>query len=265
MRDAVSTSWAERPSIFAGALLDPESALPDFLTSNRSGNDPQRFAVYRNNVTVGLVRAMEANFPTIVRLVGSEYFAGLARLFVRNYPPRTRLMFEYGAEFANFLDAFGPLAAYPYLGDVARLETAWREAFHEADAVPLTLGELGAVPPGQVANLCFLSHPAARLVHSRFAAGSIFVANRQAGETSAINPSKGETVLITRPEFDCAVRVLDAAQGRFAELLLAGKLLGEAATTAFESDAEFDLASAISGLVGSGAFAGFSIVQGEQQ
>lgn len=264
MGEALTSGWVEGAPVFAGGLLDPDMPVPDFLTSVRSGNDPVRYAVYRNNVTVGLVRAMEANFPSIVRLLGNEYFVGLARLFVRNHPPRTRMLFEYGAEFAAFLDTFEPLAAYPYLGDVARVETAWREAFHEADAVALTLQALGAIAPEQVIHLCFEPHPAARLVRSRYAAGSIFVANRQAEEPSGIDPTKAETVLVTRPEFDCAVRILDAAQGQFAGHLLAGKPMGVAAEAAFELDAGFDLAGAISGLVGAGAFAGFSLLQGDQ-
>ena len=264
MGEAMKSGWFEGAPVFAGALLDPDLSAPDFLTSSRSGNDSARFAVYRNNVTVGLVRAMEANFPSIVRLLGIEYFSGLARIFVRDHPPRTRMLFEYGAEFAAFLDAFEPLVAYPYLGDVARVETAWREAFHETDAVALTLDALGSVRPEEVVVLCFVPHPAVRLIHSRYAAGSIFVANRLTSETSGIDPKTSETVLVTRPEFDCAVRILDTAQGRFAECLLSGEPLGEAASAAFEMDAAFDLAGAISGLVSAGAFAGFSLLQGDQ-
>lgn len=244
--------------LFARALLAPEEPVPACLTSAASGNDEKRFAVYRNNVTVALVRAMESNFPSVVRLLGQDYFAGLARLFVQNHPPKTRLLFEYGEAFCGFLDSFEPLSSYPYLGDVARIEQAWREAFHETDCVPLESGKLSGIPAESVAQLRFHPHPAARVIASRFAAGTIFVANRQPDFQGTFDPARPEWVLVTRPHLDCALRILTPSEGQFTCKILAGESLGKAASLAAESDTAFDLSAAISGLLGSGALAGFN-------
>ena len=265
MLDATKASWDLSATVFASALLEPDVSVPAFLTSTSSGNDPRRFAVYRNNVTVGLVRAMEANFPSIVRLVGHEYFSQLARLFVQDHPPRTRMLFEYGAEFAGFLEAFTPLRDYPYLGDVARIEQAWREAFHETDVEPLQPVHLTDVPSDAVGGLILVAHSATRLLPSRFAAGSIFVANREDGGHSPIDPLRSEWTLVTRPAFDCAVRILTPAQGQFTQCLLAGSRLNAAATTAFDIDSGFDLSAAIAGVIHSGAFAGFRLADNHQE
>ena len=109
---------------FAAGLLNPAAPVPLHV----KGQAVRRFAVYRNNVTVGLVRALEANFPAIRSLLGEMYFAGLAREFVQAHPPRSPLRFHYGEGFAAFMAAQDDLAPYPYLADVARLENLWWDA-----------------------------------------------------------------------------------------------------------------------------------------
>ena len=64
---------------FAAALLDPGSPLPDGITTARGRADRARFAVYRNNVFVGLTNALARRFPVTERLVGTEFFHGMAR------------------------------------------------------------------------------------------------------------------------------------------------------------------------------------------
>jgi hypothetical protein len=261
MRVELQNLWITHAQAFAAALLDADKPAPDFLTSASGVNDQRRFAVYKNNVTVSLVRALESNFPTITRLIGSEYFTALARIFVEKHPPKTRILNQYGAEFAGFLAAFEPLADYAYLGDVARLEQFWREAFHEADAAPVAVSELGQVAPHDIASLRFKAHPATRLLRSHYAAGSIFSANRSDNEYASFDPAKGEYALITRPHFECALRILDLAQGAFVSSLIAGETLGEAAEKAAATDEHFDLASNISDVLQAGAFCEFSITK----
>lgn len=67
-------NWADIAPQFAAGLLDPERPAPGFLTSFTGQADPRRYAVYRNNVIVSLIQALAANFPSIERLVGDEFF-----------------------------------------------------------------------------------------------------------------------------------------------------------------------------------------------
>ena len=55
-------------------------ALPPGLTASAPDEVALRFAVYRNNVAVGLSDALAARFPVICRLVGADFFAAMARL-----------------------------------------------------------------------------------------------------------------------------------------------------------------------------------------
>jgi Putative DNA-binding domain len=261
MRANLQMSWHDTSTVFAASLLNAEQAAPDFLTSFSGVNDQRRFAVYKNNVTVSLVRALQSNFPAIVKLVGEEFFTALARVFVTNHPPKSRILAQYGAEFPGFLAAFGPLADYPYLSDVAQIEHLWREAYHEADATPVTLEQLATVSATDVAGLRFKVHPAARLLQSHYAAGSIFSANRADAEWAPFDAAKGEYSLITRPHFECALRILNDAEGAFVNGLLNGATLQDSAEKAMATGANFDLSASISGVLQAGAFTDFSITR----
>ena len=125
---------------FAAALGEP-SAPPPAMTHGRMGApDARRFAVYRNNVAVGLIGALEARYPVSRRIAGDELFRAMARAFVRAHKPRSPVMIAYGGEFPNLwpiilrrLDG-SVAAASSRLPDVARLENAWVEAYHAEDA-----------------------------------------------------------------------------------------------------------------------------------
>lgn len=77
---------------FATALLDPKAACPSGLQAwNRS--DPQpRLAVYRNNVVSSLIGALADTFPVVQALVGVDFLHAMAGVFVRQHPPRSRLL-----------------------------------------------------------------------------------------------------------------------------------------------------------------------------
>lgn len=122
---------------FRAALLNPAHPVPAGLTDPEGRPAGKRFDVYRNNVTVSLMKALEAGFPAIAAFLGTENFRILAGTFVRQHPPASPVMQQYGAELPGFLEAFAPLRTCPWLGDLARLELALRSSYHAADAPPV--------------------------------------------------------------------------------------------------------------------------------
>ena len=111
-------------SDFARAVRSPDWAVPHGVTSHNSDAPRERFAVYRNNVMVGLVSALEARFPATRKIVGEDFFKGAAKLFAATQPPRSPLMMFYGDAFPSYLAGFEPAREVPYLADVARLDRA---------------------------------------------------------------------------------------------------------------------------------------------
>jgi len=239
-------------SAFADAVLHADRPMPENVTSARGEADARRFAVYRNNVYVGLVGALAKRFPATERLVGQEFFRGMARAFAQVRKPSSPLLFRYGDEFPDFIASFGPAKSLPYLADLARLEAAWTEAYHAADAAPLGVGALAAIPPENLPSARLHPHPAARLVRSLFPVGSIWFAH-QAEEVRPLAAKAAEAVLVVRPALAVSLHVLPPQDSVFAAALLAGESLGAAADRAFAA-ADFDFGTALVGLVSLGAF-----------
>ena len=238
----------------AARLLDPSAgALPD-VTGARGCSAANRLDIYRNNVVVSLIGALAAIYPAIKEILGDDLFRALARDHVRSTPPATPLLFEYGRDFPGFLDEHAAFHGHPWLGDVARLERAWLDAYHAADAAPLSPAVLAGVPAERLMELRFVAHPAASILESPFPALGIFVAAREERGSIPGDLSVAEDALITRPLFEVEVRHLPAGGLVFLRNLLAGNTLGYAARQAFAASADFDLTAAIAGLLEAGVF-----------
>jgi Putative DNA-binding domain len=279
---------------FAAALGEP-SAPPPAMTHGRLGApDASRFAVYRNNVAVGLIGALEARYPVSRRIAGDDLFRALARAFVRANKPRSPIMIAYGGEFPEFVaewnrhreersDAAIQRAggrpttpgllrfarnddrgstqlrqALASLPDVARLENAWVEAYHSEDASVATVGELGSLSPECLPGTRIAFHPAARLLRFATPAASIWAAAQNPDHSVALTEAPGEDALITRPDCDVRVRVLPPGGYDFALKMREGATLIEAFTAL--DDPAFDFGTHLVGLVESGAVA--SIIPG---
>ncbi len=238
---------------FAAALRDPAIALPHGLVGPDREPAPRRFAVYRNNVIVGMVNALRSSFPVVERIVGEDFFAAMARAYALAEPPRSPVLMDYGATFADFIAGFAPAASLPYLPDIAQIERAWREAYHAADAEPLTAEDFAAVGADEAAGLRLALHPSLRLLRSRFPAQTIWTMNAADGAVRPVDLAQAEDTLIVRPDAEVEVRRVPPGGAAFVAALAGGATLGEAAAQAAAEDARFDLAGNLSGLIAAGA------------
>lgn len=239
---------------FAAALCNRDLPPPDGLTRPSGRPATRRFAVYRNNVTVSLVDALAAIFPTLQNLVGEEFFRAMAHAYVRDNLPTSPLMFTYGAGFPAFVEAFSPARELPFLADVARVERAWLDAFHAEDRAPLAPQALAAIDPDALATLRFDPHPASRLLTLSHAAGSIVGRDRADLSLDGLNPFEPEAVLITRPAYDVSITVLTAEAGTFIDTLMTGGTFTEACDAAESAAPGTDIAAILTLTLASGAF-----------
>ncbi len=241
---------------FAAALAEP-SAPPPAMTRGRLGApDASRFAVYRNNVAVGLIGALEARYPVSRRIGGDDLFRAMARGFVRARKPRSPVMIAYGEDFPDFVAAW--TGATPGLAEVARLENAWVEAYHAEDEAAATVGDLARLRPDLVPAARIAFHPAARLLRFSTPAASLWASAQGSGGPHPPVGTKAEDALIARPDADVRVRVLPPLGYDFALKLREGATLIEAALAL--NDPAFDFGTHLVGLVESGAVA--SIIPG---
>lgn len=241
------------PADFAAVLLAPSFACPPGLKT-WNGSDPEkRFAVYRNNVIVGLVDALADSYPVVQALVGDEFFRAMAAEFVRASPPRSPVLAWYGAGFADFIADFPPAAGLPYLTDVARLEWLRVEAWHAADAAPLPnealsdlLAEAHTLPITR-----FTLHPALRVMRSAHPVVSLWAAHQAhdpAAVLGTVDMGRGEAAVLLRPALDVDIVRIEPDAAVFISRLLAGETFGAAA-----ADGDFDLSATLGLLIRSGA------------
>jgi hypothetical protein len=237
---------------FAGALLDAERPVPSGVTAHNAAVPTRRFAVYRNNVVAGLVKALRSRFPAVEKITGEEFFAAMARVFVAERPPHSPLLATYGDEFADFIAAFEPARELGYLADVARLEAARTRAYHAADAIPVDASRFAALDADAVDGIRVAMHPATEIVRSPHPIVTIRAMNSGEQELVAIEDWRGEDALVARPYLDVEVRALPPGGAAFLLALAAGRPLGEAAAIALAEDSEFDLTRNLAGLIGWG-------------
>jgi hypothetical protein len=232
---------------FAAALLDPALPVPPGLTDPMGRPAGRRFAVYRNNVAVSLTEALEQGFPVVRKLVGVEFFAAMAGVYLRAHPPQSRILATYGQDMPAFLQGFPPVAALPYLADVARLELALRAAYHAADVSGMDPVALGALPPARLMAARVRLAPAVALIRSAWPVHGIWMANMEDAPPPAMTP---QDVLVTRPGLDPAPHLLPTGGGDFVAALMAGAPLGQAALAAGEGH---DLSATVALLLAGGA------------
>lgn len=235
-------------------------ALPKGVTARDPAEAEQRFAVYRNNVTYSLSRALAARFPVIERLLGAAFFAALAREFLIAHPPASPMLFRWGEAFAGFLRDFPPLADYPYLPDVARLEWLRGEAYHAPDiaaAGPEHLAQAAESPAMRGANL----HPSVRILQADYAALSIWQANQpDAPPAAGLDAERPESALILRDSAD-RVQVLPLRPGdaAFVQALMHGATLLAAAEAALRDAPGHDAGALLLELARAGAITAFPL------
>jgi hypothetical protein len=84
----------------------------------------EALTVHRDTALGGLVNALNLTYPTVVALVGEDFFDQAALAFIEQSPPSSAWLTGYGEGFADFLAAYEFAQELPYLADVARFDFA---------------------------------------------------------------------------------------------------------------------------------------------
>jgi hypothetical protein len=242
------TDWRDGQEQFSNALRDPTAPVPGIFAPC---DTQARFAVYRNNSAIACREALKQQFPSVLLLIGDEAFAGLARAFWRDDPPRSPVLGEYGGGFADFLETLPEVARQtPYLADLARLDWACLAALRADDAAPAALDALAALDPARIGAARATLHPSLALIASDWP----LLALRDSAE-KPVEDWSGGAVAIVRPHGDLRVVPCPAATAAFLKCLMRGASLGEAAE---QAGSDFDFGAGLVDLVQFGAFTRFS-------
>jgi len=212
------------------------------------------FAVYRNTVIKGCVDALRANFPTVERLVGSDWMVAAATVYVRQSPPLQPQLIEYGADFPDFLNRFEPARAVPYLGDVARLDRLWLAAFAAAEQPRLALHRLSERPPAQLAELCLRPCAAAQWHWSVLPVFTIWRCNREGVELPESLRWQGEGALLCRQHNRVLWQHVSIGACAFLDACAAGGTLADASALSLEAEPTLDFNAMLANLFSADVF-----------
>ena len=228
-----------------------DAALALLKHDGRGPSPAQRLQIYRHNLFESLAGALAAVYPVLAQLVGEDYFRQLARRFIAEHPLRTGNLHGFGRELPQLLRELPSAAALPYLADVAALEWAWHEVYHEADATPLDAARLAQVPAAQQLALGLQLAPAARLVVSPYPVLRIWQAHQaDAGEGDAALQqlsldAGGVQLLVLRRRLEIEFVLLGNGETHWLAALSAGHTLAQATVAALGVEPAFDLAATL--------------------
>ena len=201
-----------------------------------------RLAVYRHHVFTSLTTALESTYPVVVRLVDARFFRYAADQYIREHPPVSPCLSEYGAELGDFLARFEPSRPLAYLPDVARLEWAMNTALYAPDADPAE-----ALQPDSVVAL----HPSVTLLQSPWPIDAIWRANQPGASDDLVDLGAGAVRLqIWRAGDDVMFRPLSNADFALRSAIADAGRLDAAAEAALAIDADADLPTLVRALLG---------------
>lgn len=189
---------------------------PDFTPARF---DQPGLSVYRNTVAKGLVDVLRANFPTVERLVGEEWFSACALIFARSNPPAFPVLARYGASFPEFLRSFEPAGEMPYLADVAALDVLWTRAHFAADEPTLDPRSLQGLDEDALLSARLPLHASAGIAWFEGPVPTIWLLNRPPAPMPSddfVLDWRPEGIAFSRP--DGAVRAMRLSEAQFAFL-----------------------------------------------
>lgn len=219
------------------------------------------FEVYRNTVLKGCVDALCDNFPTVERLVGTDWIRAAAAIHARETPPDDARLVLYGESFADFLTTFEPARELPYLGAVARLDRLWTEVFVAPQEAMLDLASLAGMTASDLAAGYLEPRACVRWRwFSEQPVYSIWRYNREALPIPEELPWQGEGALLVGHAEGVAWHALEAGGCAFLDACAGGSDLDRASALAFQAQPDLDFHDLIVRLIGAGVFRPINLV-----
>ena len=161
-----------------------------------------------------------------------------------------------------FLRAQTSLCGLPYLADIAALEWASHEVYHESDGTDFDSASLAHVPSEAQARIRLHLQLATRFVASPYPVLAIWQAN-QSNDDKGVTPvalDEGDVrLLVARTGFEVEFRVLGHAEDRWLHSLAQGETLLTALQAALDLDPAFDFGTTLGRHVALGSFRAWSL------
>lgn len=150
------TSLREIQEYFQAYMLnkDDDRILPHI--SNMSAPAKDRLDIYRNGYYLRLLEVVDKDFPCLKTICGEELLHEWGREYIQAYPSDHYSVCYFNRNFTQFLRETKREAFY---AEVAEFEWALTRVLDAADAKPITMQDLAAIPGDSWPYLQFGLHP----------------------------------------------------------------------------------------------------------
>ena len=257
-------SLAEIQRRLRNAIVDDDAA--ETLPLLVGGRDPaQRLAVHRRHYKTSLVTALLGKFPAVVWLVGSRFVTQAAREFVRDCPPTTPCIAEYGEQFPEFMAECVGADRVPYLRCFATLE--WHLG-HVALAIEhpcLAMDALAAVDRESLPDIALTLQPGLKYLETPWPLDdlmNLFLTEADPDQYVFFEPADVRLeVRGARGAFH--IERLDVGAFVFRRSIMQGQSVAAAAEYALETDPIFEPGQALTRLISDGLVIAFTLPESD--
>ena len=225
---------------FADAVLGRGDAVADWVVG--AGLDPAaRLQVYRNAVAGTLTAALRDSYPTVLALVGEDFFEAMAARYRLQHPSTCGNLQKFGGALAEFIETMPEAQTLSYLADIARLDWLRQVTALAPDAMPVDSCAMAAAAAVEPHRLRVRLHPSLQRLRSPFAALTLWQWCQSPVGAAPRPDQGGERVLLWRDGSDVAMAAVAPATFRCIEVLAEGGDVASAHRAGTDVDADFDL------------------------
>lgn len=215
------------------------SSVEQVITPSASMTGLERIGVYAEMYFSRLVACLGQDFPAVRHAMGADRFDAIARSYLVDNPSGSPVLHDLGAAFPRFLRDASVFKEQAFVAELARLERATDEIFHDPVHPRLTVDDLLAVPRDRWLEARLLTSPSMRLLSLDYPCNAYLDA--VLNQTTPVVPPRARTyVLVHRVEYEIGRVELDELQFRLLSLICKGEPLGVALEQAASNDAELD-------------------------
>lgn len=246
-----------------GVLAGDDAILAEVNDSAKEGRNVL-FGVYRNAYVARLAEILAEDYEQVHAYLGDRAFANLVRAYIAGNPSDQRSARWFGRHMPAFIARSKTFAGHPEVAELAALEKALADAFDGADAEPLSLSDLAALPAEAWPALELKPHPTA--IRLTFATNAADIWTALKNEMPPPKPARlpeAQALLVWRERFMARFKPLTTEEAMMWDEAAKGVrfsvLCEMVATFAGEDEAELRAASYLKGWVDAGLLAGFAV------
>jgi Putative DNA-binding domain len=213
----------------------------------------KRLIIHQRNYRQSLVDALLIRFPATGWLLGGRLLTEAAARFIRECPPQSPCIAEFGAEFLDFLSQCPVAERAPYVREFAELEWYVGKVAIAVGGTPVSGEELSSIATETLPETRLELQPGLHYLTASWPVDELMelYLSETVPDRFALCPAEVRIEIRgARGEFQ--LNRLDPAEATFRKAISEGDSIGDAAEAALEVNARFDPGKGLAALLAAG-------------